>query len=101
LPERLAPAETLLEVPPEFVVNVRFPLAPPLDWGWKVTVSGTLCPAASVSGKLMPLTANSELVRVPDVTVMLVPEAVNVSPLLEVEPTVTFPKLSELGDRAS
>jgi len=34
------------------------PLEAPVAWGAKVTVKDTLCPAAIVTGKEMPLTEN-------------------------------------------
>ena len=40
-------ASLMNEMPPELV---------PDPWGAKVTVKETLCPAVSVTGKLMPLT---------------------------------------------
>lgn len=97
VPERVAPAEAL----PEDAVKVRFPLAAPLDCGWNVIVTGTLCPGDRVSGRLTPLTENSELVRLPAVTVTFAPDADKLIFLVAVAPTVTFPKLSELGESAS
>jgi hypothetical protein len=64
-------------------------------------VTGTLWPAASVRGRLIPLTVNSELVRLPAVTVIFAPEADRVRFLVAVAPTVTFPKFTEPGERAS
>jgi hypothetical protein len=101
VPVRVAPAETELLLPVEDDVKVRFPLAVPLDCGWKVTLTDTLCPAAKVSGRLIPFTVNSELVRLPDVTVKLLPDAESERVLVAVEPTVTFPKPNELGETLS
>ena len=101
VPVRFAPAERLplAELEPE--ANVRFALAEPLDCGWNVTLTGMLCPGARVRGRLIPLTVYSELVRLPEVTVTLLPEAVRERFLVAVEPTITLPKFSEPGDNES
>lgn len=83
------------------LANERVADAVPLLCGVKATEYDTLCPAAIVTGKDMPLRANSELLLLAEVMVTLAPPAVNV-PLFEaVDPTVTFPKDALVGERLS
>ena len=69
--------------------------------GAKVTVKGTLCPAAIVTGKASPLTVNWELPELADERVTLPPVAVRLPVWGLVVPTVTVPKLIETGVSAS
>ena len=48
------------------LVKEPFAEALPAAWGEKVSVNGTLCPAAIVSGKVIPLSENSELLMLTD-----------------------------------
>lgn len=66
-------------------------------WGVNVTVKLALCPAGIVIGNVRPLTVNSELLRSTDDTVTFVPLASKLPPSWECDPTVTLPKLSEVG----
>jgi hypothetical protein len=49
----------------------------PLTCGANVSVKGTLCPAAIVTGNVMPLNANSELLELAEETVTLEPLALS------------------------
>jgi hypothetical protein len=69
----------------------------PEAFGVNRTVTGTLCPAAIVSGRLRPLRENSELVDWSDEMVIEAFEAVSVACRLALSPTVTLPKLSVVG----
>jgi len=57
------------------LATVRTPLALPEDCGEKVTVTGTLCPAAIVTGREIPVSENSAVLRLADETVTLAPVA--------------------------
>lgn len=75
------------------VVTARFTLLLTADWGANTTLNEVLLPAASVIGKVRPLTLYPAPAAV-CVTVMLdPPELVNVSGMVLVLPTVTLPKL--------
>jgi len=50
---------------------------------------------------VIPETTNSALLLLIEAMVTLVPDAVSVPPLLELEPTVTLPKLTLVGDTLS
>ena len=69
--------------------------------GAKVRVTGMLCPAASVTGNVTPLRRNSELLIDPEEIVTLEPIALRLPDCVEVLPTVTVPKLAEVGVRVS
>src|SRR5437667_3306668 len=69
--------------------------------GAKVTVKGTICPAAIVTGKASPLSVNWELLELADERVTLPPLAVRLPFWGLVVPTVTVPKLIETGVSAS
>ena len=69
--------------------------------GAKVTVKGTICPAAIVTGKASPLSVNWELLELADDRVTLPPVAVRLPFWGLVVPTVTVPKLIETGVSAS
>ena len=80
------------------LVIVRLPLELPVAAGWNTTENVVLCPAESVSGKVrplmeypVPLGAAAEIVIDPFA-------AVSVSDRLAELPTVTFPKLRDVGD---
>ncbi len=61
--------------------------------GAKVTLNAALWPAEIVSGNEMPLTENSELLKVTEVTVTLAMLALMEAVVLALLPTVTLPKL--------
>ena len=69
--------------------------------GAKVTVKGTLCPVAIVTGKASPLSVNWELPELADERVTLPPVAVRLPVWGLGVPTVTVPKLIETGVSAS
>lgn len=71
--------------------------AVPDIWGAKVRVKGILCPAARVSGNVIPLKRNSELLMDPEEIVTLDPGALIEPDWLVVVPTVTVPKSAEMG----
>ena len=83
------------------LANVNVPLAEPLDAGVKVTVNETLDPAATLTGKVMPLTLNSELSELTPVTSTAEPLAERLADLDAFAPTVTLPKLKLVGFAAS
>jgi hypothetical protein len=68
------------------------PDAVPLARGVKVKVSDTLCPAAIVLGKDIPLRMNSGLLEVAEDRIALEPVAVRVEVRALLVPTVTLPK---------
>lgn len=85
------------DVVPLPLANDRFAEAVPAVVGPKVTVNGRLCPDAMVTGNVSPPTVNSELFEVADDKTTLPPLAVRLPPWLELLPTSTLPKLSEVG----
>ena len=75
------------------------PEAVPLICGVKVTLNGTVWPAFKVSGKVIPLTTNSELLEVAEEMLTLEPLALSEAGWgLELVPTTTLPKLRAVGD---
>jgi hypothetical protein len=60
-------------------------------------VNGTLWPAGILSGKVKPLSTNSELFEVAEATVTLEPLALRVPVWLWLVPTTTLPKLIDPG----
>jgi len=76
---------------------VRTPLALPEDCGENVMVTGTLCPAAIVTGREIPVSENSALLRLADETVTLAPAALRLLDWLTLVPTVALPKLNVVG----
>ena len=84
--------------PEALLAKLSDALAVPLAFGVKVTANGTDCPACIVAGRLIPNSANSELLLVPDETVTEAPLAVKLPFSEEFAPTTTFPKLSVAGD---
>ena len=83
------------------LVKESVPVADPAAMGLKVTVKGTLCPAGTVIGNDRPLTLNEVLLTLSLLIVMLAPEALRVPDALPLLPTVTLPKLSDVGFTAS
>jgi hypothetical protein len=73
------------------LVKVRVPLTAPVAVGVKVTVNGTLLPAAIVVGSDSPLMVNAPLLELPAVTVTLAPVAVSVPEAVPFVPTTTLP----------
>jgi hypothetical protein len=57
------------------LVTERIALAVPEACGANVRVTGMLCPAAIVTGKEIPVSENSALLRLADETVTLAPPA--------------------------
>ncbi len=81
-----------------FEVTVTVPLALPVTVGANVTVNPVLCPAAKVKDELMPLRVKPAPLMVTFDTDTLVPPLFVIVPDNDwLEPTVTLPKLSELG----
>ena len=81
---------------------VTIPLTAPAVCGAKETLKPWLCPAASVNGKVSPLTLNPVPVTLAWLTVTVVPpEFVIVTGCVWVAPTCTFPKLTLAGVAAS
>ena len=83
--------------PATFVANERLALAAPVLFGENLTVNEILCPAFKVSGRVRPLTVNSELVVVMDLTTDEDPFAISVAVLFRLDPTATLPKLKLAG----
>jgi hypothetical protein len=83
--------------PVTFVANERFALAAPVLFGENFTVNEILCPAFKVRGRVRPVTVNSELVVVMDLTTDEDPFAVRVAVLFRLDPTATLPKLRLAG----
>ena len=79
--------------------NVKFAFAVPLALGMKVTVKGADCPVARVSGSDIPESMNSLLLILEDEIVTDAPTAVRLPFNTKFDPTVTFPKLSVVGER--
>ena len=80
-------------------VTVAF--AVPEAVGLKVTVNPVDCPAVSVAGRTIPESINSLLPVLADDTVTGAPLALSVPVRAELEPTVTLPKFSVVGDTAN
>ena len=74
--------------------------AAPLDWGVKVTVKAEDWPAGMVTGKEIPERTNSLLLLLAELTVTAAPLAMRLAPRAELEPTVTLPKASVVGETA-
>lgn len=73
----------------------------PADVGVNVSEKEALCPAASVSGNDRPLIENGALMEGAEEMVTLAPAAVRVAVLDWLLPTVTLPKLIEVGEMES
>jgi hypothetical protein len=93
-PEPLAVSDAELEL---LVKNEMFADAVPAAVGPKVTVKGTLCPAASVTGRVSPERLKAELLELVEDRVTLPPLAVTLPLWVWVVPMVTVPKLKEPG----
>ena len=66
----------------EFVAllaNARVADAVPLAWGVNTIVTGTLCPALTVKGKVTPLNLNSDVVMLADDTLTFEPLALRLA----------------------
>lgn len=87
--------------PVALLVNPAWPVAVPEALGVNRTVTGTLCPAAIVTGSVSPRMANCEFVDWSDEMVTAAFEAVSAACRLALDPTVTLPKLSVAGVTAS
>jgi hypothetical protein len=72
----------------------------PVACGVKVTVNDVDWPAARVTGREIPESANSPLLRLAEDTVTDAPLAVKLPFSDELDPTVTLPKLRLVGDTA-
>ena len=83
--------------PVALLVNPALPEAAPEAFGVNLIVTGTLCPAGMVTGRLSPSRVNSELDDPSDEMVTLAFEAVSVACRLVLDPTVTLPKFSVAG----
>ncbi len=79
------------------LAKVMLSEAAPLTWGVNVTVKGTLWPAARFKGSGSPLSVNSKLCRLAELTVTLVPVALRVAVKLALLPTTTLPKFKVAG----
>jgi hypothetical protein len=77
--------------------KVSVALAAPLAVGWKLTVKETFLPSSITAGSDKPLNANAELLLLADETVTFPPAAISVPVAVPVLPTVTLPKLNEVG----
>ena len=64
-------------------------------------VNGTLWPAGILSGKVKPLSTNSELFEVAEDTVTLEPLALSIAVWLWLVPTTTLPKVIDPGATVS
>jgi hypothetical protein len=71
--------------------------AVPLVVGVNVTVKGTLCPAARVTGRVIPPRVNAALLELAEDKVTLPPLAVMLPDCACAVPTVTLPKLMDPG----
>ena len=71
--------------------------AAPEACGVKVTVNGVELPAAIVTGREIPLSANSVLLKPAEETVTLAPVAIRVPLLPKLVPTVTLPNPRLVG----
>jgi len=83
------------------LVKLKVPLAAPVAVGLKVTVNGTLVPAAIVAGRDNPLMVNTALLEVAAVTVTLAPLALRVPDAVPLVPTTTLPRGSVVGETLS
>jgi hypothetical protein len=83
------------------LVMERTAVAVPEVCGANVRVNGTLCPAAIVSGKEIPVSENSTSLTLADETITLAPLALRLLARLALAPTVTLPKSNATGVRAT
>ena len=82
---------------PALLRKASLAAAAPEDCGEKVTVKGTDCPAATVRGIEMPLTANSALVVVIEETVTGDLVALRIPFKEALDPALTLPKFNVAG----
>lgn len=81
------------------LTKATLPEAVPLLVGANFTLAFWLAPAARVNGKVTPLTLNPEPVMLAEETVTVeLPVLLTVIAFVEELPTVTEPKLIEVGD---
>jgi len=97
VPLNASDAEELLAL----LLNDSLPDALPVLVGAKVTLIDADCPEAIFNGNDAPETENSELLLDTDETVTAPPVAFSASVSVLLLSTVTFPKLSVLGDKLS
>jgi len=93
-PEPLAVSDAEVEL---VVKKAMLAEAVPVVVGAKVTVNGTLWPAARVMGRVSPLKVNAELLELVDDKVTLPPLAVTLPFCAWTDPMVTLPKLMDPG----
>jgi hypothetical protein len=93
-PVPLAVSEAKVE---PLLIKEILPEAAPVTVGAKVTVKGTLWPAAIVTGNGNPLKVNSELLELAEERVTLAPLAVMLPVWLWLLPMVRVPKLIDAG----
>lgn len=79
------------------LVKVSVALAAPVAVGVKVTVKGTLLPAAIVVGSVSPLIVKTELFKLAAVTLTVAPVAVSVPDAVPFVPTTTLPTARVVG----
>lgn len=79
------------------LMKVSVALALPATGGLKVTVNGTLWPAAMVVGSDIPPTLNVVLLELAPVTVTLPPLAVSFPEAAPLDPTTTLPSSRVAG----
>lgn len=96
-PTPVAVSDTEVEFVKNEIADERVPVAV----GAKVTVNGTLWPAASVIGTVSPAILKVELLELTEDSVTLPPLAVTLPLRLWVVPIVTLPKLIEPGVNVS
>jgi len=82
---------------PALLTKASVAAAAPEDCGEKVTMKGTDCPAGTVMGIEMPLTANSALVVVTEETVTGDLVALSVPFKEALDPALTLPKFNVAG----
>ena len=83
------------------LTNVKLALADPPAFGVNVTVKDVDWPAGTVRGRVIPDSTNSPLLLVAEETVTAAPEALRLALSVELEPTVTVPKLRLAGETES
>lgn len=83
------------------LAKVSVPLAVPVACGLKVTVKFALWPEGMVTGKVIPLNANRELLLLAEVTVTSAPVAVRLPVAVPLAPTATLPTFKVAGVTAN
>jgi len=79
------------------LVKVSVAVCAPVVVGLKVTLNDALCPAANVNGRESPLTVNAELFDITELTVTLLPLALNVPVAVPLLPSGTSPTAIVVG----